>query len=69
MLINKSWISNQNTIKYPNGLNVFLEFAFEHANGHVIKCPCSKCDFKKWQTKDVVHEHLTCKSFLKNYKT
>jgi len=31
-----------------NGLNVFLKFTSQHANGHVIKCSCSKCDFKKW---------------------
>jgi len=59
MPIDKSWISSpQYNNEYANGLNMFLEFAFGHANGPVIKCPCSKCGFKKWQTRDVVHEHL-----------
>ena len=28
----------------------------------------SKCGFKKWKTRDVVHEHLTCRYFPQNYK-
>jgi len=46
-----------------------LNFAFEHGNGHAIKCPCSKCGFKKWQTRDIVQEHLTCRPFPENYRT
>jgi len=48
---------------------MFLDIAFQHANGPVIKCPCAKCVFKKWQTRDVVQEHLTCTTFPQNYKT
>jgi len=70
MPIDKSWISKpRNTIEYANGLNEFLEFAFGHANGIVIKCLCSKCGFKKWQTRDVVQEQLTCSTFPQNYQT
>ena len=55
MPIDKSWISKpQNTIEYAKGLNVFLDFAFEHGNGLVMKCPYSKCGFKKWQTRDAI---------------
>jgi len=44
MPTDKSWIfSPQYNNEYANGLNIFLEFAFAHANGLVIKCPCSKC--------------------------
>ena len=69
MPIDKSWISKpRNTIEYVKGLNVFLDFAFEHGNGLVIKCPCSKCGFKKWRTRDVVQERLTCRAFPENYK-
>jgi len=50
-------------------LNIFLDFAFEHGNGLVIKCPCSKCGFRKWQTRDVAQEHLICRPFPENYKT
>jgi len=54
MPIDKSWISKpRNTIEYTNGLKVFLNFAFKHDNGHAIKCPCSKCGFRKWQTRDI----------------
>jgi len=69
MPIDKSWISSpQYNNEYSNVLNMFLEFAFGHDNGLVIKWPCSKCGFKKWQTRDVVHEHLTCRPFPQNYK-
>ncbi|KAK7281307.1 hypothetical protein RIF29_09160 [Crotalaria pallida] len=36
--------------------------------GRTIKCPCSKCGFKKWQSREVVEEHLTCRPFPQNYK-
>lgn len=71
MPIDKSWISkSQNTLEYANGLAKFLDFAFEHKSidGRTIKCPCSKCGFKKWQTRDVVQEHLLRRPFPKNYK-
>ncbi|XP_019238267.1 PREDICTED: uncharacterized protein LOC109218359 [Nicotiana attenuata] len=66
----KSWISKpRNTPEYADGLRQFLDFAFEHGSvdGRVIKCPCPKCDFNKWQRRDVVEEHLILKPFPKNY--
>ena len=60
----------RNTAKYLLGLNQILDFAFK--NGNVrdrIKCPCPKCGFAKWQTRDVAFDHLVCKSFPQNYVT
>jgi len=70
MAIDKMWIYEpRNTIEYCNGLNIFLDFAFEHSNGRVSTCPCLRCGFKKWQTRNVVLDHLTCRAFPENYKT
>ena len=71
MPIDKSWIGkSRNTLEYAEGLRKFLNFAFQHRSidGHVIKCPCLKCGFRKWKTRDVVREHLTCNPFPVNYK-
>jgi len=59
----------QNTIEYLDGLNRFLDFAFEFrfVNG-TIRCHCPRCHYNKWETRDVVFDHLICKSFAKNYK-
>ncbi|KAJ1402610.1 Transposase-associated domain [Sesbania bispinosa] len=68
--IDKSWIDMpRNAFEYLNGLDKFLDFAFEKrsVNG-AIRCPCPICHFNKWQTRDVVHDHLICKEFPKNYK-
>ncbi|KAK4375408.1 hypothetical protein RND71_006085 [Anisodus tanguticus] len=37
--------------------------------GDKIKCPCSDCGCKKWKTRKIVHEHLVCKPFPRNYVT
>lgn len=74
MPIDKSWISKpRNTVEYADGLAKFLDFAFMHKSiegrgGCKIVCPCSNCGCKKWQTRDVVQEHLTCRPFPQNYK-
>ncbi|XP_075081275.1 uncharacterized protein LOC107798058 isoform X1 [Nicotiana tabacum] len=69
--MDKSWMGMpRNTAKYLLGLNQILDFAFK--NGNVrdrIKCPCPKCGFAKWQTRDTVFDHLVCKPFPKNYVT
>ncbi|RDX74267.1 hypothetical protein CR513_46004, partial [Mucuna pruriens] len=47
----------------------FLDFAFENQFINDAKrCPCPKCRYNKWETKDVVGDHLICKQFPKNYK-
>ncbi|XP_058787440.1 uncharacterized protein LOC131661819 isoform X1 [Vicia villosa] len=71
MPIDKSWIDkSQDTLEYENGLINFLNFAFHHKSidGLKIKCPCSKCGFKKWGTWDEVYVHLKNRPFPKNYK-
>ncbi|RDX89542.1 hypothetical protein CR513_28719, partial [Mucuna pruriens] len=32
------------------------------------RCPCPKCHCNKWESRDVVYDHLICKQFPKNYK-
>ncbi|KAM3325369.1 putative protein isoform X1 [Capsicum chacoense] len=34
-----------------------------------IKCSCPLCYFTKWHTRDIVHAHLICKQFPRNYIT
>lgn len=61
MAIDKSWIDKpHDTLEYENGLIKFLNFAFEHKSidGLKIKCPCSKCGFKKWRTWDEAYVDL-----------
>ena len=37
MSIDKSWISKlRNTIAYVNGLNIFLDFAFDHGSDKIF---------------------------------
>nr|KYP46553.1 hypothetical protein KK1_031844 [Cajanus cajan] len=50
------------------GLHKFLDFAFANkcVEGKII-CPCPKCKFNKWQTREVVLEHLIIKPFPKGY--
>ncbi|XP_070029645.1 uncharacterized protein [Nicotiana sylvestris] len=69
--MDKSWITKpRNTTEYLIGLNQFLDFAFANAVvGDRIKCPCPKCGFAKWQTRDVAFDHLVCKPFHQNYVT
>lgn len=61
MSIDKSWIGKPlGTPEYENGIINFLNFAFEHQPAGVltIKCPCSKCGFKRGGTWDEVYIHL-----------
>ncbi|XP_020209008.1 uncharacterized protein LOC109793945 [Cajanus cajan] len=50
------------------GLNKFLDFAFANksVDGKII-CPCLKCKFNKWQTREATYEHLILKPFPKGY--
>ncbi|XP_057426339.1 uncharacterized protein LOC130719747 [Lotus japonicus] len=68
--MDKSWIDMpRNTTEYLDGLDKFLDFAFEKRSvDGVIRCPCPKCRCKKWESRDVVRDHLICKEFPKNYK-
>nr|XP_009789966.1 PREDICTED: uncharacterized protein LOC104237505 [Nicotiana sylvestris] len=67
--MDKSWIEKpRNTNEYWLGLDKFLDFAFKNAAVEdTIRCPCPKCGFGKWHTREIVHDHLICKSFPQNY--
>ncbi|XP_068486941.1 uncharacterized protein [Phaseolus vulgaris] len=59
----------RNTPEYMEGLNKFLDFAFANngVRGKII-CPCQKCNFNKWECREVVYEHLIVKPFSSGYK-
>ncbi|XP_075084789.1 uncharacterized protein LOC142168035 [Nicotiana tabacum] len=67
--MDKSWIGKpRNTNEYLLGLDKFLDFAFKNAAVEdTIRCPCPKCGFGKWQTREIVQDHLICKPFPQNY--
>ena len=68
--MDKSWIDMpRNTPEYIEGLNKFLNFAFANngVRGKII-CPCQKCNFNKWECREVVYEHLIVKPFPSGYK-
>ncbi|BAT91530.1 hypothetical protein VIGAN_07013100, partial [Vigna angularis var. angularis] len=67
--MDRSWIDMpRNTNQYMRGLNTFLDFAFTNSGvrGKIV-CPCQKCNFKKWQSREEVYEHLIIKPFPKGY--
>lgn len=67
--MDKSWIPKpRNSIEYEQGVRGFLDFAFEHrsVNGKII-CPCKRCHFKKWKSRDEVYDHLICTPFPAGY--
>lgn len=58
----------RNTAEYEAGLNGFLDFAFQHcSSAGTILCPCSKCGFRKWRTRQEAYDHLICKPFPETY--
>ena len=67
--MDKSWILKSRTsIEYLIGLNGFLDFALQHCSiNNRIKCPCPKCKFRKWLTRDEAYDHLVCKPFPVGY--
>nr|KYP59372.1 hypothetical protein KK1_014806 [Cajanus cajan] len=67
--MDKSWIDfPRKTLQYMEGLNKFLDFAFSNksVDGKII-CPCLKCKFNKWQTREATYEHSILKPFPKGY--
>ena len=70
-MLDKSWISfPRSAPQYIHGLNRFLDFAFSRSSIRgKIACPCEKCKFKKWQTRDDVYAHCMRKQFPKYYRT
>ena len=46
------------------GLNHFLDFAFMRGSVRgKIRCPCEKCKFGKWKTREEVVAHCLDKQF------
>jgi len=50
-------------------LDKFLDFAFANngVRGKII-CPCQKCNFNKWECREVVYDHLIVKPFPRGYR-
>lgn len=74
--VNKDWIdSPQSAEEYINGVENFLDFAFQNSTMDVeeddepeILCPCTKCVNRFWFTREVIFNHLTSHKFNKRYK-
>ena len=55
---------------YCNGVQVFINFATSIPRNFTvggIRCPCRKCQNKKYLHPNVVMMHLLHKGFMKNY--
>jgi hypothetical protein len=56
---------------YCNGVQGFINFATSiprNFTGGGIRCPCRKCQNKKYLDPDVVMMHLLHKGFIENYR-
>ena len=56
---------------YCNGVQGFINFATSiprNFTGGGIRCPCRKCQNKKYLHPDVVMMHLLHKGFMENYQ-
>lgn len=54
--------------EFYDGVVKFVNFAFSQASPlRVVRCPCVKCDNRKFQNKEIVMEHLLRKGFTPNY--
>jgi hypothetical protein len=47
--------------------NDFLEFAWANSRGHLLWCPCTKCDNKRGVSKEDMGRHLLNNGFTKDY--
>ena len=68
-MLDKSWITlPRSTPEYTSGLNYFLDFAFRRSSVEgKICCPCQKCKFRSWQTREEVFNHCLQKPFPRYY--
>ena len=70
MAIDKSWmeIEYRKDIEYINGVDSFLEFAFEKLTiGQKIHCPCLKCRNITYEQRFEVKYHLIKYGIVKSY--
>lgn len=68
--MDKSWIElrNRASREYFDGVDKFLDFAYQHNDNPYIKCPCRKCLNRFFHTRDYVKEHIIVDGFMPNYK-
>ena len=68
-MMDKSWITlPRSSPRYLVGLNQFLDFAFARASvREQIACPCEKCMFTRWQSREEVFRHCVKKPFPRYY--
>jgi len=72
----RSWIYRDSPqglrrMDYCNGVQGFINFATSiprNFTGGDIRCPCRKCENKKYLHPDVVMMHLLHKGFMENYQ-
>ncbi|KAL3846276.1 hypothetical protein ACJIZ3_003679 [Penstemon smallii] len=67
--MDKSWMNLPRTHNlYKNGVNLFLDFAFDHASlDGMILCPCKNCGNGLWVSRQDAYEHLICDGFIRGY--
>ncbi|XP_010327667.1 uncharacterized protein [Solanum lycopersicum] len=65
----KSWMNlRRSTNEYIDGVNDFLDKAFERASqGNEILCPCKKCFNRNCHCRNMVEDHLICHGFVHGY--
>ncbi|GLT46528.1 hypothetical protein SLA2020_202740 [Shorea laevis] len=76
MMEDRSWIDRRVddggfvTNEFKEGVQFFVRFAFFRPKAKSeIKCPCSKCKYRKWGNPEVVFVHLCKYGFMNNYYT
>ena len=71
--MDRSWmyLAPRSSQTFINGVQTFLDFAFERAcvNGGKIKCPCTNCLNMQYQIRQTVLDHLICSGFRPDYLT
>ncbi|XP_076928302.1 uncharacterized protein LOC143592226 [Bidens hawaiensis] len=69
--MDRSWMyfTPRTSQTFVNGVSTFLNFAFARAcaNGDTIKYPCTHCLNMKFQSRQIVLDHLICSGFRPKY--
>lgn len=74
----RSWIyrhvrkKSKHIHEFMSGVNTFLDFAFsnpECVDDGMIRCPCAKCDFINYKSREDVEMCLYKHGFVPNYTT
>lgn len=70
MTLCKDWISIKDYIgdpTYAEGVNNFLDYAFQKLKTETIRCPCTKCMNGESGDREKVREHLLVFGIIKRY--